>query len=352
MGIGGGLGAIYILWEMQKHGYPSLVLGFRNKLNYSVQYLENLSKRTGASTKVFESSGKKKAMEQLETTLASGHPPIAWMDLGGKPYYMHFNLLGVAVVYGLDDQHALVDKRAIKAFKIIREHLVEARAKVPSFKNRLMIVEPGNNFNIEKAILEGITDCIDYLGSTSTSFALPALRKWARFMTNTSNAKGWPNVFKGGRGLYGSLRTIYEAIEQTGSGGGGLRGMYANFLNEAAEVIGNPGLVESSEQYQQLKDMWSQLAESALPDEIEIFKETKELLIQRENRILLQGSNSLDEISPINDRLHEIKGELNDHFPLNEKDTMQLFSNLQTQISELFETERLALESLKNAISK
>ena len=75
------------------------------------------------------------------------------------------------------------------------------------------------------------------LGASSTSFALPAIRKWARLMTDVKNKKGWPTVFSGGRGLYGTLRTVYEGIEHIGTGGGGLRGMYADFLDEAASFL-------------------------------------------------------------------------------------------------------------------
>src|SRR5262245_56638566 len=34
LGIGGGLGAGYILWEFQRHGAPVLTLGFRNRWQY------------------------------------------------------------------------------------------------------------------------------------------------------------------------------------------------------------------------------------------------------------------------------------------------------------------------------
>ena len=65
LGIAGGLGAAYILWEFERHGYPSLTLGFRNNLNYPVKYLERLCSRLGATIGVLETASKKKAAEQL-----------------------------------------------------------------------------------------------------------------------------------------------------------------------------------------------------------------------------------------------------------------------------------------------
>lgn len=256
LGIGGGLGATYILWEFEKHGSPSIVLAFRNKSNYAVKYLQTLCGRLGATTQVYETAGKKKAAAQLEQTLASGDPAIVRLDLGGEPYYMHYLSVGVVVVYGIDGKNVLVDSRASKPFNIESYLMVEARAKVPSFKNRIMVVEPKGPFDLEDAIRDGLRDCAEYLGASSTSFALPAIRKWARLITDVNNKKGWPSVFSGGSGLYGTLRTVYEAIEHLGTGGGGLRGMYSDFLYEAASVIDINSLRNTAELYRVLHKRW------------------------------------------------------------------------------------------------
>jgi hypothetical protein len=187
LGIGGGLGSCYILWQFEKHGYPSIVLAFRNKSNYAVQYLQNLCSRLGATTQVYETTGKKKAAVQLAEVLTAGNPAIAWIDLGGAPYYMHYLQVGVTVVYGIDGDNVLTDNLASKPFTIGSELMIEARSKVPSFKNRIMVVKPEGSFNLEDAIHAGLRDCVEYLSASSTSFALPAIREWARLMTDTKN---------------------------------------------------------------------------------------------------------------------------------------------------------------------
>jgi hypothetical protein len=351
LGIGGGLGASYILWEFEKHGYPSIVLAFQNKSNYPVKFLQNMCGRLGASTQVFETAGKKKAASQLEQTLTAGDPPIVWIDLGGAPYYRHYMDIGVVVVYGIDDENVLVDGRAVKPYSISKDLMVEARAKVPSFKNRIMVVEPPGKFNLEDAVREGIQDCVDYLGASSTSFALPSIRKWARMMTDVKNKKGWPTVFKGGRGLYGTLRTIYEGIEHIGTGGGGLRGMYADFLDEAAPILDNGDLKTTATLYRDLHKRWGALGQAALPDQLDVFKATKEMLDRRAVINLERGGEGLEEITPINDELHEIKGELNDNFPLSEPETAALFAGLQTHLERIYQAEKEALGALQTAVS-
>jgi hypothetical protein len=352
LGVGGGLGAMYILWEFEKHGYPSAVVGFRNKLNYSVKFLQNLCGRLGATTQVFETGGKKKAATQLKETLASGDPAIVWIDLGGEPYYRNYLDIGVAVVYGIEGDNVLVDNLANKPYVIPSDLLVEARAKVPSFRNRIMVVEPSGTFDLDTAIREGLQDCVEFLGGSSTSFTLPSIRKWARMMTDKKNKKGWPTVFAQGRGLYGTLRTIYEGIEHIGTGGGGMRGLYAEFLDEAGAILSNEELNSVADLYRDLHNRWSKLAQAALPDHIEEFKATKEMLDRRAGINLELGSEGLEAIKPINDALHELKSELNPSFPMNKSETSDLFAEIQSHLEEIYQDEKEALAELENAVTK
>jgi hypothetical protein len=351
LGIGGGLGSSYMLWEFEKHGYPSIVLAFRHLSNYDVRYLQKLCGRLGAETEIFETGGKKKAAEQLEAALQEGTPAVVWVDLGGPPYYRHYLQVGVVVVYGIDGDKVLVDNLASKPFSIGTDLLVEARAKVPSFKNRILVVEPKGPFDLEDAIRAGLKDCVDYHGASSTSFALPAIRKWGRLMTDSKNAKGWPNVFSAGQGLYGTLRTIYEAIELIGTGGGGLRGLYADFLDQAASILGNNELKEPATHYRALHERWSALALAALPDHIDVFKTTRDMLNRRAAIIQEQGSEGLEAIKTINDSLHDLKGRLNPNFPLSDSETALLFADMQSHLEKIFHAEKEALAALKNAVA-
>ena len=352
LGIGGGLGACYILWEFVERDYPSIVLAFRNKSNYAVRFLQNLCNRWGGITQVCETTGKKKAAAQLRQTLAAGDPAIVWLDLGGEPYYFHYLSVGVAVVYGIDGDSVLVDKWAYKPYIIASDLIVKARAKVPSFRNRIMVVEPPGQFDLKNAVLEGLRDCVEYLGASSTSFALPAIRKWARLMTDNKNKKSWPTVFSAGRGLYGTLRTVYEAIEHIGTGGGGLRGMYANFLDEAASVLDHDELRATAVLYRALHERWRALAQASLPDHIDVFRTTKEMLDRRAAIHLEQGSEGLEAITPLNDALHELKGELNPSFPLSESETLALFTDIQSHLVGIYQAEKEALAALRIAVNE
>jgi hypothetical protein len=352
LGIGGGLGSMFILWEFEKHDYPSIVLGFRHKDNYPVKFLQGLCARLGGGERIFETTGKVKAADQLEEILAGGNPAIVWLDLGGPPYFFHYMLAGVAVVYGFEGDHVFLDNRAARPYRIPQDLLAEARAKVPSFRSRLMMVEPPGQVDLETAVAAGIRDCVAYLGGSSTSFALPAVRKWARLMTDEKNVKGWPVIFEGGRGLYGTLRTVYEAIEHLGNGGGALRGLYADFLVEAAAVLGRNELKETAALYRELHDLWRGLAQAVLPERVDVFRETRELLDRREALRRELGGEGLEDIRPLSDALHALKGELNDAFPMNGSETAALFAEIRDHLEAIYNAEMGALSSLRSFVSE
>jgi hypothetical protein len=352
LGIGGGLGACYILWEFEKHGEPSLVLAFRNLSNYPVRFLERLAARLGSRLEVFETAGRKKAASQLEKTLSAGDPAMLLFDLGGAPYYMHFLQVGTSVAYGLDEHHVTVDFLSEQPYHLPLDLAAEARGKVPSYKNRLLTLHPETEIDLEAAIVAGLGDCVDYLGTSSTSFALPSLRKWARMMTDPKNKKGWPTVFESQHGLYGTLRAVYVGINHAGTGGGGMRGFYAEFLREAALLLGWSDLNDIAAGYQDLHGQWQALAQAALPDTVPEFQETKAMLDRRAELHRKQGSAGLEALQSLNDDLHALKGELNPNFPLSAAQTTALFASLQDQIQAIYAAEKRVLAELKDTLSR
>lgn len=145
---------------------------------------------------------------------------------------------------------------------------------------------------------------------------------------------------------------MYEAIEHIGTGGGGLRGMYADFLDEAAPILDNSDLKSTATKYRALHDQWRVLANAALPDHIDVFKTTKELLDRQAAIILDQGSDGLEEIKPLNNALHELKSELNPSFPLSDSETSVLLADIQSHLHGIYLAEKEALAALQIAVDQ
>ena len=84
LGIGGGLGAGYILWEFKEpRPRPVLTLGFRNQWQYpSIPgWTGKTLDRLGIEPDLHETGGAKGAREALDARLDAGVPVIASVDL-------------------------------------------------------------------------------------------------------------------------------------------------------------------------------------------------------------------------------------------------------------------------------
>lgn len=356
-GISGGLGIGYILWEFQQHRGQQdarvLVLAFQNNWQYTDRYLEAACQRLSLRVSMPTTGSTRVATELLDDALAKSVPAIAWVDGASMPYLQlpealrgHFG--HVVVVCGGAGDDVLIDDLAAQPFTVSLEVLARARARIPSYRNRLLVVEgAAGERNLGVAIEQGIAACVEHLSSDSESFSLPAIRKWARLMTDDRNNKGWPAVFKDRRGLHSALTALFESTALRGAPGG-LRAMYSQFLLEAADVLDNPRLEEPAQRYAALAQQWDELAVEALPDTVPQFGRSKHILQERHDA-LLRGGEAWRNTEPLTEELREIGSQCDMSFPLNDQETSDLFSGVQARLQAIYRAEVEALESLRNS---
>ena len=355
-GIAGGLGCGYILWEFKKYDSAILVMGFQNKWNYTSEFMQNFCDRVGVQATFSETGGAKTAVKNLDNALADGRFPIAWVDQEKLPYFylrpMYSGCFGHFVtVFGQEDGRYLLDDRAQKPLTVDADTFSEARGRIGSYKNRLLVIEnQGSDFDLPAAIMAGLEDCVDYMSRNSQSFALPVYKKWAKMMTDPKNKKGWPVVFKEKVGLYSTLRSLHEGIKLFGTAGGGLRGLYADFLTEAGGVLNLSGLGEAAEQYRDVARLWRDFADAVLPDHIAPLKETKTLLAQKYSLFLANGAGADAELRQLSQQLQGLEEELNGHFPISDDDMLSLFNQMKTDLEKIYAAEQAALATLAGAI--
>ncbi|GAB4466915.1 MAG: hypothetical protein Kow00120_31100 [Anaerolineae bacterium] len=355
LGVGGGLGAGYILWEFKEHNNAVLVLGFRNNWQYPVKFYENLCNRLGVRVAFQETGGKKTAERNLLAALDRGIPAVAWVDRAHMPYLqLPDELMGwmshIVSIHAIEDGHALVDDLATQPFSVPLEDLADARARIGSNKNRLLLVETlPDALDLPATVRAGLADCAAHLSQKSDSFSLPTFRKWARLMTDTTNKKGWPVVFADRTSLYGALKSVYEGVKLGGANGGGLRGLYADFLDEAAAVLGAPPLQEVAAKYRMLAALWDDFAEASLPDDVEPLRQTKALLQQRNDLLMAKGDGARDATTPLVAELAALHTECSRAFPMNDAAVEALFAALQERMAAIYAAEVAALDALKAA---
>ncbi|MAU08484.1 MAG: hypothetical protein CL607_01585 [Anaerolineaceae bacterium] len=354
LGIGGGLGAGYILWEFKAHNSATIVMGFRNRWNYTVDYMTHALQRISVTPHFAETGGVKKAQSNLADALANGHAAAVWVDKAHLPYQhlpesMQGHVGHIVTVYSQDDEAVQVADLSPELYSVPTDIFLAGRGRISSDKYRVMSVEaPTTEPNLRAAIVAGIADCVEHLGRDSESFALPVYKKWSRLMTSTSNKKGWPVVFEDGYGLYETLRSVYEGITQDGTDGYGLRGLYADFLDEAAYILDAPVLEESARLYRLAAGEWETLANTALSDDVEAMATTKNLVDARYTLV----RNHHEDAADVAARMAEMMAEYNPNCPLDEAGRTALYEQMQTQLEAIYDAEVAALDSLKTALSE
>ncbi len=364
LGIGGGLGAGYILWEFQSHDGPVLTLGFRNQWQYpSIPgWTGKTLDRLGIEPDVHETGGAKGAREALDARLDAGVPVIASVDLQsigtwGRPHAEsgYFGL--VVVVFGRDgDGSYLVDDRGSSPFRVSPAVMATARGRIGSFKHRIVGLRttpgPIPAERLRQAMRAGLEDQVDHLRSRSDSFSLPAWRKWSRLMTDTRNAKAWPRVFAGGRGLFGSLSAIHENVDGgVGPWGGHLRELFAQSLDEAAGALDNPALSDAASAWRGVADQWEELADAAVPPDLDGAAEAVEAAETLHDAVMA-GESGRSRAAVSAETAWGVRGRYADAFPLPPDRVAAILADLGGRIGGIYEAEVDALDVTARAIGR
>jgi Butirosin biosynthesis protein H, N-terminal/Domain of unknown function (DUF4872) len=292
LGVGGGLGAGYILWEFEARGYPVLTLGFRRLWQYPARWATETAERLELHADIHETGGAKGAAAALDAQLERGLPAIAWIDtctlghrfepesrdgFGGPPL----------IVYAREGDRYAIDDRSLAKLIVPAERLAAARARVGSYEHRLITIDPElvdlDADRLRAAVEEGLRLQVEHLSAKSDSFSLPAWRKWARMTTDTRNKKGWPNVFADGRGIGTAMASIYVEA----GGGRNLRGLYADFVDEAAKLLSRPALREAAAAWRGAAQAWDAIVDAALPPADELRE-----LIDRTDDAVARGEDA------------------------------------------------------------
>ncbi|MCA2218358.1 BtrH N-terminal domain-containing protein [Jidongwangia harbinensis] len=281
LGLGGGLGAGYILWEFAAHDTTHLTLGFRNRWNY-LDWTDRTLDRLGVRYRVHTTAGAKGAAAELAAVLAAGERALVVPDRYLVGYWhlpAHLEAHGghPVVAYAATGAGVRIDDRNTRPLTVAADALDRARARVSSYRNRLVVVADASPpEKLADLVRAAVRDGADHLGGTSASFALPAWRKWARLCTDRRNAKGWPTVFADGRGLATALLTVWEAVEPVGMSGGHLRDLYAEFLDEVTPLLGERAAA-AAEAFRAAGRRWHAFAEAALPADVPEYARLREL---------------------------------------------------------------------------
>ncbi|MFX0117245.1 MAG: DUF4872 domain-containing protein [Candidatus Hodarchaeota archaeon] len=370
MGLGGGIGAEYLTWRTQT-GSAELYLRFRYKpskvSSWKDWFVTRIASRIGAKVTVHQTANREKGHNMLVDSLNDGKPVIAHLLRGEEknnefirylPYYtLPFKwVAGVqcVVVYGVDEgnnQVFLADKSA-HPFTITLEELAEARAANPGLKHAIIVVDPPPKAEkLETAIKAGIRDCYQsLLNEYIRNCRVEAFEVWADRLVNRKHKQGWLQLFPN-KQLFDVLTKVHGVITFFNSSGGALRSVYADFLNEASDVIGEPELPKVALRYREVASQWKGLAKAALPDSLDLFQEVRLAMEQWADIFVTKGQSAQPELEEIGEKLVALRKQVVESWTPYDRDILNLLEDLKKRLLSIYKGEKEAIKALKSIIA-
>lgn len=358
-GVSGGIGFAYFNFEYEGLE-PTLYIGVGQRYNTRFgQLMDGLYRRLGLETNVRMTKSAQQAEAQLTNDLARELPVILHVDRGNLPYYAEDTEYGdhAIVVLGYDGKGRdyLIADLTRHRLSISPPDLSSARESIDSLSFRsLTLGRPENPIDVTEGIIRGVRQCWNRMLNPPhprTNFGLSGLEKWSEMINNSKARKGWLKVFTPGLHLYVGLHWTYQCIQTLETGGGAMRGMYADFLAEAEGVVNKPQLGEAAVLYRDLAQQWTELAQATLPEELPLLRRTRELIIQAERLFLDQGTSAIPDMEKIRSDQALLHEEALSDFPLDKSQSQDLLDGLHERLVKIVKVEEEAVLLLKSCMS-
>lgn len=226
-GLGSGLGITYV--ELPGKTIPFIVhvrsMGFEEKV------FDTLGVPFGWSTFPDQDT----ASAVLEGILAAGRPALLLTDIYHLPYFnsgTHFPGHAIVAWHLRDGGETVLvsDTERPDLLPVPRQNLADARfSLMPPFihHGNLFAPETLDLVVVKERVLDAIVHNATTLREGSRHSGLQALDTWIEDLPRWRAQNSWKWL----------LRFAYQVIEKRGTGGGGFRLMYAEFLREVEDLI-------------------------------------------------------------------------------------------------------------------
>lgn len=361
LGVSGGIALGYFTFEYK--GYlPHVALLTRNTFSPFNTILERL----GIAQDIQQTTKAEIAETNLQETLATGLSPLVWADQFSLPYTDlkpgdgMWNMMPVLAVE-TDGKAVTVADRSSQPFHVSMADFTKARARVKEDKFRLMTLDAPQTSKLAGAVHKGICQAISLFTEAPPrggrdNFGFAAYKKLTELLVNTRNKQSWEQYFEPGVRMFHALAGaphqpgMYYWVNHWGSADGAERGLYADFLEEAAVLLKKPKLKEAPGKFRESHKLWLKFADAILPGDIPMFGETRKLIDRRQALFIEKGETGLPEIKKINVRLRELLKQSETDFPLSNLQAAEFRANLRDILLQISSVEQGAVDLLQAAI--
>jgi hypothetical protein len=279
LGVSGGIAFGYFTFEYK--GYlPHVALLTRNTFNPFNTILERL----GIAQDVQQTNKAEAAEKNLLDALNAGLHPLLWADYSLLPYndlpYDEgmWGMLPVLAV-ATDGEIVTLADRSSQPLHVPMGDLTKARGRVKDDKYRIMTLSAPQTSKLAGAVHKGICQAIQLFTEeppkgARDNFGFAALQKLADMLVNRRNKHSWERFFPAGVRMYHALAGspsqpgAYHWVNTWGAADGAERGLYADFLEEAAMILKKPALKDAARKFRESYRLWLDFGEALLPDEV------------------------------------------------------------------------------------
>ena len=357
LGISGGITFGYFTFHYK--GYdPQVNLLTRNTFGP----METIFDRMGIAREARQSASADKGRQNLINALEEGYAPVARPDMWLLPYnampYDEGMWGGMPlVIFGYEPEkgEAYISDRSRVALTVGTEDLDKARGRIKKEKHRLLLLGHPDEAKLADAVREGLADCVRLMTEkppkgSAKNFGLRAMQHWGEMLEKTSKGS-WAREYASGRPLLSVLISSYTFLGPAfGKTRQAERDVYANFLDEAAQLLGLPALENVALRYRNAGKAWQGLLGALLPDSVPYLKDVRDNINRKTSLFIEQGAAQLDEIVACNERIEAAKTKSESDFPMTEAEIADLRDEIRRQLNAAREAEEEAVLALKAAI--
>jgi hypothetical protein len=361
LGVSGGIAFGYFTFEYK--GYlPHVALLTRNTFKPFNTILERL----GIAQDVQQTDKAEAGEKNLLDALNAGLHPLLWADYSLLPYNdlpYDQGMWGMLPVLAVESEGGTVTlaDRSSQPLHVSMADLTKARGRVKDDKYRIMTPSAPQATKLAEAVHKGICQAIKLFTEmpprgARDNFGFAAYQKLADMLVNKRNKQSWERFFPAGVRMYHALAGspsqpgAYHWVNTWGSADGAERGLYADFLDEAAQILNKPALKDSAEKFRESYQLWMKFGDALLPNDIPLLGESKKLIQKRYGLFVNEGDAALPEIRKCNARLRELLEQSKTDFPLSDAQAAELRASLRDILLQINAVEKEAVDLLQAAV--
>jgi hypothetical protein len=269
-GLGGGIGFMYAIFEYQ--GLPPLITIVAQ--HHPEPWLPAVLGRLGVDAVEGHSTAPAPARAALREALDRDEAVWCVVDRSGLPWHAGADALPTdpypVVVAGAKGDTVHVDDGGPAPHPVAEGDFVAAWSRHRKGRHhRVTLGRPGGPVDLPAAVRSALATTAAHMtgpvlgNNFDVNFGLSGLARFAEQLRDTRTRSGWSRRFAEPGAFAWALHRLHECLEVEYTAPDATRPLYADFLDEAAGVLGDAGPAEAAALFRESGRSWSRLADLA-----------------------------------------------------------------------------------------